>query len=232
MVCYWVVYIIGWDILRRTADGQPRVSRTAIVMWATVAITSVIGLSWESLAAWGERDTLSILDGQVWRLFTSFFLQDGGIVGTVFNLITLAITLFLAALRLPWWGLTTAFVAAGVASNVLVVFTFENDGAGNSMATMCMCLTLATYLAVTEQLRGWIWRVAVLAAIGVGLNASVDHHGFAVLLSLILGSGIAVVRRFRLGRDRRPSSARTRGRLDEPTRRRNCNQMTRERALR
>ncbi len=71
-------------------------------------------------------------DGRLWRLFTSELGQDGGLVGTLFNLVVLYVVACVAVAR---WGPLRAvvlFLVGAVAFDVTMVYAFPAAGAGNS----------------------------------------------------------------------------------------------------
>lgn len=90
-----------------------------------------------------HRDAHAVSNGhQWWRLLTSVLVQDGGIVGTLANLVLLALAL---GLCLHLWGPTltmTTFVIAGVGLNILAVRYGASDGGGNSGATFPLLASL------------------------------------------------------------------------------------------
>ena len=92
--------------------------------WATAVSLLVVGvptLAQFTVAPWLrdlERNWALIGRGQIWRLFSSLLVQDGGIVGAVFNLAALAVIGF-AAERL--WGSsrwTAIALTAGVGAQL------------------------------------------------------------------------------------------------------------------
>ena len=68
---------------------------------------SVTGLLAEPVLLALRRDAAALSDGQLWRLLTALLVQDGGIPGTVFNLLGLVAVGVAAERRLGrpagWW---------------------------------------------------------------------------------------------------------------------------------
>lgn len=126
---------------------------------------------------------------QVWRLFTSLFLQDGGWVGTVFNLATLAVTLWLVCRVFPPPMLVVVFVGGGFFSNLMTMAWLQENGASSSMATMWLlaAATLIAWRRGGRQLRPGI-ALAVVAAVGMLLLVLRDQHGFAAVGGLAAGA--------------------------------------------
>ena len=85
------------------------------------------------------------LHGQWWRLGTSLFVQDGGLIGTVSNLLFLALVGAMAeqALSRPSWLLH--YFVPGVATE-FVATAWQPTGAGNSIAICGLAGTLAITL--------------------------------------------------------------------------------------
>ncbi len=186
---YAAVYAIGWLLLvRRRPDGHPpHVPRWGLGLVGLVAAGWVAQLVRPALLDEGMRESAAVRAGQWWRLATAVVLQDGGWIGAVFNLVTLAVTVVLAGEVLaPRWGVG-AFVVGGVAANLLTALTFGEPGAGSSMATVVLLA-----VAVVVAMRNPSWRDAglfvVLVALAVVLLARRDQHGLALALGLLGGA--------------------------------------------
>src|SRR5262249_54412401 len=68
---------------------EPRPGWATIALFAFVAVPSVVGLAIPPVRHALERDADRIGDGQLWRLVSALVQQDGGVPGTVFNLVSL-----------------------------------------------------------------------------------------------------------------------------------------------
>lgn len=197
-VLYAAVYAIGWLLLvwRRPDGRPPRVPGWGVGLVVLVAAGWVVQLWRPGLLDDGMRDSAAVRAGQWWRLATAIVLQDGGWIGAVFNLVTLAVTVVLAAEALtPRLGVG-AFVLGGVAANLLTVLTFGQPGAGSSMATIVVLV-----VAVVVGMRNPSWReaglVVLLVALAVVLLVRRDQHGLAVALGVVSGLVLRRVRRAR-----------------------------------
>ena len=134
-----------------------------------------------------QRDWPAIGSGQLWRLGSSLVVQDGGLPGTVFNLVSLALVGTAAERR---WGARRWLVVAlgaGVGAQLWGALV-QPVGAGNSVAVF----GLAGSLAVLALRRGD--RVQQLLGAGGLLAATVllvagDLHGGAVAI----GGALAVL---------------------------------------
>jgi hypothetical protein len=183
-------------LVARMRERPPVVPVAAIVLWLVVAIPSLLqfGIPTVYEALYRNRD--AILDsGQWWRVATAIVVQDGGLYGTLFNLILLGIAAYVSC---KLWGSTitvTLFVVVGVGLNVLAVAFSAGDGGGNSGATFPLVSSFAVLAVVV--LHGAQRRIALIlalliTAIGIYLVIANDGHGIAILVGIVVG-GIAAV---------------------------------------
>lgn len=194
----YVVIIVAALAVAGRVNGDPgrtltRPSRAVLAIWAVVAVPSILQFAFPALLDALSRRPELITDGQVWRLLTPLVVQDGGVFGTVSNLVYLYVV---ACAAVPIWGGVRAAVLLAVGAvgfNLLTTFVFPQFGAGNSAATFVLAATLPAAVAVWR--RTW-WAVAaalVVAVVGVGLLVLRDAHGFAFLGGLVLGAAGALV---------------------------------------
>lgn len=167
---------------------RPRVSLPVVLLWLVVAVPSVLQLVFPGLEDALRRDPAAILEGQVWRLLTSAVVQDGGVAGTVFNLIALALVAVLAG---QVWGGGRLWIlcwGAQLVTNTVIVLGSGPGGAGNSIATFAVGMTLVTLAASGDGRRAVdIVRLAAATLLAVTLFALRDIHGIAVSLGLVFG---------------------------------------------
>jgi hypothetical protein len=185
-LCYMGVYLAGWSTVRGVERRVPRPTGWGIGLWCVVAVPSVLQFAVPGMLEAGQRDPSAIADGEWWRLFTSMGLQDGGLLGTAFNLVTLAITVALVGAVLRGPLMVATFVIGGLIGNVLTIVILDGTGAGNSMATMF----LVAVAAVVVWFRRGHHReppMLALAAIAVVLLVLRDQHGFATTAGLLTG---------------------------------------------
>lgn len=164
--------------------------------WATTIAMIIVGLP--TLAQFTvapallenlERNWTLIARGQVWRLITSLVVQDGGLAGTIFNLVALAMIGFAAE---QVWGSIrwTAIALGGALGGEFWGKIVQPIGAGNSVAVF----SLAASLAVAAVLRGAglprLLGVISLAGAAVLLIIG-DIHGGAATIGAILGGALA-----------------------------------------
>jgi membrane associated rhomboid family serine protease len=135
-----------------------------------------------------ERDPDQIRQhGQWWRLFSSAVVQDGGIAGTVFNLVILAIV---GVVALRAWGSVRGLIifAVGVVGfNLATTFAWPSVGAGNSAATFTLAASVTGMAVVKVRERVVAVVGALTAGCGIFLLALEDAHGSAVIGGLVIG---------------------------------------------
>src|SRR5690349_8779429 len=88
IICLYGVYMAGSITLREHTDRR-KLSRVTFFMMLAIAISTTLQIFLPDLLTLFERDTVKFLSGDWWRFFTPLFFQDGGLVGSVFNLLTL-----------------------------------------------------------------------------------------------------------------------------------------------
>lgn len=160
------------------------------VVWLAVAVPSLLQIPYPQFYVALHRDSAAVLDGgQWWRLATAILVQDGGVPGTISNLILLALAL-LACLTL--WGrggTVLTFVRLGVFLNLAAVAAGAEDGGGNSGATLPLIASLPPLaFAVLPGSRGRpVAGVVITAAAAATLLVVGDGHGVAVGIGLLLG---------------------------------------------
>ena len=176
--------LLGGDIAR--VLRRPPVA--AVALWLIVAIPSLLQFAFPGLLDALERDPDQIRQrGQWWRLFTSAVVQDGGIAGTVFNLVILAIV---GVVAIRAWGSVRGliiFTVGVVGFDLATTFAWPSVGAGNSAATFTLAASLTGLAVVNVRERVVVVLGAVTAGCGIFLLALEDAHGSAVLGGLVIG---------------------------------------------
>lgn len=99
--------------------------------------------------------------GDWWRMFTSLVVQDGGIGGTLFNLVSLAVIGYFAEQAFgPWrWIL---LYAGGAAAGQVAGYLFADPGAGNSIAVCGLAAGLAFASGSLERSIAGFYAAAML----------------------------------------------------------------------
>ncbi len=133
--------------------------------------------------------TGQLADGQLWRLVTSLVVQDGGLAGTVSNLVRLAFVGVVAEQVWGWRRWVGILLVAGVGSQLWGLLV-QPQGAGNSVATLGLAASLGVVAIESgtgpSRVMGALSLLAGAVLIGLG-----DIHGGAVAL----GAATAVVLR-------------------------------------
>src|SRR6185312_8068668 len=134
-----------------------------------------------------RRDADQILHhGEVWRLVTSLAVQDGGVAGTVFNLLLLVWIATLAKTLLGERALLLLF-GVGALTGELIGLRWQPIGGGNSVANLGM----AGGILALALLRGSNLLIRLLAVVGVALGAVLllqrNIHGPALLAGVAMG---------------------------------------------
>ncbi|MET9072650.1 hypothetical protein ABZX95_10770 [Streptomyces sp. NPDC004232] len=189
------VLLIGEDTIRRRPVPYAAVAVTAVAVGAVV-----LQLCWS-----GAMDAL---DGDPresgwWRGVTSVFMQNGGVFGAVWNIVTLAV---IAALAQWFWGapLMLVLLAAGILLPEHVDALFGEPArsadprgfAGSSGATYFLAATLAAGLALTASTPKR--RVPAVCAPAAGLAmwlAQENGHGLVTCCGFALGGAVLLIGR-------------------------------------
>jgi membrane associated rhomboid family serine protease len=111
----------------------PRVPRATAAVFAVTATCSILQFPYPALLAALRRDPAALADGQWWRLVTPLVVQDGGVAGTVSNLLFLAVLGVLAE-RLLGTRRWLVLYAAGAVAGTAAGYAWDPHGAGNSIA--------------------------------------------------------------------------------------------------
>ncbi len=114
-------------------------------------------------------------------------VQDGGIAGTVFNLVILAIV---AVVAIRAWGSVRGLIifAVGIVGfDLATTFAWASVGAGNSAATFTLAASVTGLAVVQVRERVVVLAGALTAGCGIFLLALRDAHGSAVVGGLVIG---------------------------------------------
>jgi membrane associated rhomboid family serine protease len=180
---------------QRFGFQRPPVVTTAVFM--VTATTSVLGLLIPGMLEALQR-TPQGLHGDWWRTFTALFVQDGGVVGTLSNLVFLLVMGVLAEQVLGAWRWLVCYFGAGLVGE-LAGYAWQPRGAGNSVA---IC-GLAGALTVALVAGAGVPRVAPVvlaywcgALVGSRWGPGLLLVGVAggVVVQVALGRGLAVGR--------------------------------------
>jgi membrane associated rhomboid family serine protease len=167
--------------------------RRPAIPWATIllaAVTTAISVAGElddQLLSALDRNRDLFLDGQWWRIVTPLFVQDGGWLGTIVNLIALLIAGTLAEVLYSRWVMLAVYFLAGLGSEVAAYTVFPGQGfAGNSVAIVGLTALCLITIAVRETGLTRIIAIAGLVA-GAVLLVMGDLHGAGFAIGLLSG---------------------------------------------
>lgn len=187
-----------WIIIVATAVGTGRLLATTgrrpvppvLTVWlaAITLILSALGNIQDGVLDTLARNREALLDGQVWRIVTPLFVQDGEWSGTIFNLITLVVFGVFVESLFPRRTFLLVYFTTGIASEIAAYTVLQHQGfAGNSVAVM----GLAGLLALTCARRGPpVPRIAggIALASGILLLVTGDLHG----VGFVAGAALAL----------------------------------------
>lgn len=142
----------------------------------TVVAAAMLGMALVQAAVPGMlRDlgrTPAGLHGDWWRSLTSLVVQDGGVAGTVFNLVGLLAVGTVAEQALVWWRWLAQYFVVGVAAE-FVGYAWQPVGGGNSIAVCGLAGGVALALWRRDpRLPAFagpvaaLWSAAMLATLG------------------------------------------------------------------
>lgn len=152
---------------------QPSISEFVRGSWLTLtvfvvtAVPSVLQVWFPDVLAALQR-TPAVRDGEVWRVFTSLVVQDGGWIGTMSNLLFLLVLGATAEHVLPRGLWFVCCMAGGVIGQVFGL-AWQPVGGGNSVAICGLAGALAVWLIAGAGVPRWTpvveaWWCAALAA--------------------------------------------------------------------
>jgi membrane associated rhomboid family serine protease len=174
---------------RRIFQWEPKmIGVVSAIVFGLVAIPSLLQIGYPPLYGALASQPLAVNGGhEYWRLLTALTVQNGGLIGTAFNLIALFFVLQIAEPVWGPWRSTLIFLVAGLYLNTLATVIFGVETAGNSGATFALAASLAgNYLFIEKSpKRDWIALICVL--IGIILLVLQDVHAYPILGGALLG---------------------------------------------
>ncbi|MFJ4650358.1 rhomboid family intramembrane serine protease [Nocardia sp. NPDC088792] len=124
--------------------GLRRFPALTSAVFAVTAVVNVLQWPVPGVLAGLER-TPAGLHGDWWRSVTALFVQDGGVGGTLVNLIFLAVLGALAEQVLPRFRWAVQYFGVGVAVE-FIAYAWQPVGGGNSIANCGLAAGLAVAL--------------------------------------------------------------------------------------
>jgi membrane associated rhomboid family serine protease len=205
---YWVVLALtimcAAQLLGQLGPRLRAPRPAALALLAVVAVPSLIELGWHGIYTALYRAPDQIKDHhEYWRLLTGSIVQDGGLEGTIFNLLVLFV---IGTLAVYAWGLGRTiglFVVGVIGFNLAATYAFASPGGGNSAATIFLATTMVALAAVRQRTVPALAAATVVVVAGAVLLAVNDAHGSPILAGLAIGAALALVGQDRAGNPRR-----------------------------
>lgn len=200
----WVLYAVLVTATVLVAGPDPRTDRAArswwwpppvaaIVLWTIVAVPSLLRLLFPHLLDVMVRVPVRVRDGQWWRVMTSGLVQDGGVAGTVGNLLVLGAVAIAAVRVWGWYRAVGLFVVGQLLWGLFTSFVEPSAGAGVSGAAFALAASTAGLWTVVGAPRRMLVASAGTFVVGILLVAVHDAHGVAVLIGMLLGAVVGTV---------------------------------------
>jgi hypothetical protein len=162
------------------------------IPWLTLGFVAVVAIAlaaqslFPPLRVSFERNAGAIFAGEYYRLFTALWFQDGGLVGSVFNLILLFVLGPIAERVWDRRAWLLIYFGAGLTTECIVLW-WHPIGAGNSIAYM----GLAGSMLIASRAGVRPAPAMIFGAIGLGAGAGLallhDIHGAALLIGAAIG---------------------------------------------
>ncbi|NUR91242.1 MAG: rhomboid family intramembrane serine protease [Nonomuraea sp.] len=145
-----------------------RVPLATAVLVVVTAVPSLLQFVIPGLEPALMRDPAAISQGQWWRLVTALVVQDGGLFGTLTNLVFLAVLGFLAE-RALGAGHMLLLYGTGAVVGEATGYLLDAPGAGNSITVCALAggLAVASWLGRADRMAGAV-AAFYLAVIGIG----------------------------------------------------------------
>jgi membrane associated rhomboid family serine protease len=184
--------------------GRVRSPQATLFLLLIVGIPSILQFFYPVLLVILQRDAVRILNGEWWRLVTSLFVQDGGIPGLSFNLVSLLLVGMVAE---QLWNspLTILIFFVGGIVGEIAGLAWQPIGAGNSVANFSLVGSIVVGCLTGHPTK--VVQLIGLLTLGtyILLVALHDIHGAAgtagMLLALLLS--LMVQKQSRVPRDSR-----------------------------
>jgi membrane associated rhomboid family serine protease len=189
-------YMLGPRSASRS-ERRWRVPVATVVLFFVISTPSILQFFYPDILSSLMRNASAVRSGEWWRLATAIMVQDGGIGGTVFNLLGLLVAGTFAE---HVWGTRhfVLLVIGGVAVSEVVAFTWQPLGAGNSVVNLSLAGSLCAVCLPRHRMPGGriIASLALLAF--AGLLALRDVHGPAAASGFLIGIGFLALDRRQL----------------------------------
>ena len=167
---------------KATTHSVPAVTLLLVLV---VTIPTTLQFFFPLLLVVLQRDSTRFVNGEWWRLVTPLVVQDGGMTGALFNLVSLFLVGSVAEQLWAKRDTLLVFFTGGIVGE-MVGFAWQPIGAGNSLGNFSLAASIAIACLIRRSSR--MVRIASCLALGadVVLLALRDIHGAAALAGAFL----------------------------------------------
>jgi hypothetical protein len=155
------------------------------VVFGVTALLGIAQLIFPSVLTALERNSDKLRDGEIWRIFTPLFVQDGGGAGLVFNLAAMALLSVPFVLLFGNRRWLLLYFGTGLLTEIVAYTLIDQGSAGNSIANCGVAAGLAFISLISIDLKaksaGLVASIAGLALLGMG-----NLHGAAFLIGFCI----------------------------------------------
>lgn len=178
------IYMLGQRMSHELVSG-PKIATWVVV--PLVALPSLLQIPFPALFSWlsGQPD-LFIHYHEYWRLVTAMLVQDGGVIGTLFNLISLILIVPLADTIWGWKKTILIFFASGIVLDALSIL-FGAVSSGSSGATFTLATSIAGAYILLNRPSALYLLALFPVVIGLALTMLGNAHGYAMLAGVLIG---------------------------------------------
>jgi membrane associated rhomboid family serine protease len=207
VVLYLVVLALWVNVVIRllpTSTLPRRFPLVALVFAVLIGVPSLLQFGMPQLTKALERiPSLTVHEGQWWRVVTALAAQDGGLPGAIFNLIVVIAVVTLGEWIWGRWRTIVLFLGPSIILNLLAI-AWNQSGGGSSFASDGLLMSMCGLALATR--RNLIAKLCAVVAVGIGVVLVVlnDAHGVAILLGAVLGVIFGLLER---GKAREPLRA-------------------------
>ena len=188
LIGLYSAFVSGIFLLRVQSEADPGAGRlpcTTLLLLLIVGIPSILQFFFPGLLRLLQRDYARFVHGEWWRLVTSLVVQDGGVGGTVSNLVALALIGSVAERLWDGRKMLLIFLAGGILAQ-FIAFLWQPTGAGNSVGNFSLAAGVAVTALIGRSAQpAQILALLALVADGILLPLQ-DIHGAAALIGAIL----------------------------------------------
>ncbi len=162
-----------------------RLPNVTLLLALTVAVPTTLQFFFPEILSALRRDFSKFAAGDWWRLVTPLFVQDAGVAGALFNLVSLLMVASVAEQIWGWKRMLWIFFLGGILSEA-VAMSWQPVGAGNSVANFSLAASISVACLVARKDRFPRMLACLGLAAGIVLLVSKDIHGAAALIGAVL----------------------------------------------